>query len=77
MNKPNEYKLVNDGETKKQLDLRKAIAADMKAKSEALKLKYSKEYFAFCKGYEASGFEPPFYKDREFAISLRDRGIYE
>ena len=35
------------------------------------------EYFAFCNSYEASSFEPPFYKDREFAISLRDKGIYQ
>ena len=77
MNKSNEYKLVNDGETKKQLDLRKAIAADMKAKSEALKLKYSKEYFAFCESYDGARFEPAFFKDRAFTISLRDRGIYE
>lgn len=77
MNTSNEYKLVNDAETKEAADLRKAISEDMKAKSKALKLKYSKEYFAFCESYDGARFEPAFFKDRAFTISLRDVGIYE
>jgi len=77
MNKSNEYKLINDGGTEAQETLRKKIAADMRAKSEALKTKYSKEYFEFCESYDGARFEPAFYKDRAFTISLRDRGIYQ
>ena len=77
MNKSNEYKLVNNGLEEAQVELRKTIAADMRAKSEALKTKYSKEYFEFCQGYDDYTLEPAWFKDRAFTISLRDVGIYE
>ena len=77
MNKSNEYKLINDGGTEAQETLRKKIAADMRAKSEALKTKYSKEYFEFCQDYDDYTLEPAWFKDRAFTISLRDRGIYQ
>ena len=77
MNNSNEYKLVNNGGNEKQVMLRKTIARDMKAKQDALKSKYSQEYFEFCQSYYANEFEPWFAKDRAFTMSLRDRGIYQ